>query len=263
MIAHFFQDTLTNHGDAGSTRAYIGITAQHELPIILPPLPEQKAIASVLSSLDDKIDLLHRQNKTLEAMADTLFHQWFIEEAKEDWSEFYIRDLEIYIADYVANGSFASLKENVTLITERSDYALFIRNTDLKSNFANKVYVDEHSYNFLVKTKLYGGEVIISNVADVGSVHLCPRFNIPMTLGNNIIMLRSKFNYFLYLYFTSNVGQDALYAITSGSAQQKFNKTDFRALKISLPNLAILDEFNELVSLILSRKNTILIRFKH
>lgn len=46
--------------------------------ILLPSLPEQKAIASVLSSLDDKIDLLHRQNKTLESMAETLFRQWFI-----------------------------------------------------------------------------------------------------------------------------------------------------------------------------------------
>ncbi len=52
--------------------------------IFLPPLPEQKAIAAVLSSLDDKIDLLHRQNKTLEAMAETLFRQWFVEEAG-DW----------------------------------------------------------------------------------------------------------------------------------------------------------------------------------
>ena len=51
--------------------------------ISLPPLPEQKAIASVLSSLDDKIDLLNRQNKTLEAMAETLFRQWFVEEAQE------------------------------------------------------------------------------------------------------------------------------------------------------------------------------------
>jgi len=50
-----------------------------------PPLPEQCAIASVLSSLDDKIDLLHRQNKTLEQMAETLFRQWFVEEAKEEW----------------------------------------------------------------------------------------------------------------------------------------------------------------------------------
>ena len=43
----------------------------------------QTAIAAILSSLDDKIDLLHRQNATLEKMAETLFRQWFIEEAKE------------------------------------------------------------------------------------------------------------------------------------------------------------------------------------
>ncbi|BEA34547.1 TPA: restriction endonuclease subunit S [Citrobacter freundii] len=80
-----FQQTLANHGDAGSTRAYIGITAQHDLPVILPPINEQKAIASVLSSLDDKIDLLQRQNKTLESLANTMFRQWFVEGAPDDW----------------------------------------------------------------------------------------------------------------------------------------------------------------------------------
>jgi type I restriction enzyme S subunit len=63
------------------------------IPISFPPLPEQKTIASILSSLDDKIDLLHRQNATLEKMAETLFRQWFVhrpepvegEEAKEEW----------------------------------------------------------------------------------------------------------------------------------------------------------------------------------
>ena len=59
----------------------------------LPPLPEQKAIASVLSSLDDKIDLLHQQNQTLEALAETLFRQWFIEEAKEEWERKKIGDV--------------------------------------------------------------------------------------------------------------------------------------------------------------------------
>ncbi len=53
---------------------------------------EQRAIASVLSSLDDKIDLLHRENKTLEAMAETLFRQWFIEEAKDEWEEVKLGD---------------------------------------------------------------------------------------------------------------------------------------------------------------------------
>ena len=65
-----------------------------------PEPTEQKAIAEVLSSLDDKIDLLHRQNKTLEQMAETLFRQWFlpagrqgVEEAKEDWEVGVVSDL--------------------------------------------------------------------------------------------------------------------------------------------------------------------------
>ena len=63
------------------------------LKLLLPPLHEQKAIAEVLSSLDDKTDLLHRQNKTLEQMAETLFRQWFVEEAKEDWEERPLKEL--------------------------------------------------------------------------------------------------------------------------------------------------------------------------
>src|SRR5690625_1114071 len=64
-----------------------------KIKILLPPLPEQRAIAAVLSSLDDKIDLLHRQNETLEAMAETLFREWFIEQADEDWEEGTLDDL--------------------------------------------------------------------------------------------------------------------------------------------------------------------------
>jgi type I restriction enzyme S subunit len=64
-----------------------GANAQQfaDFDFVLPPLPEQKSIASVLSSLDEKIDLLQRQNKTLEALAETLFRQWVVEEAEEGW----------------------------------------------------------------------------------------------------------------------------------------------------------------------------------
>ncbi len=55
------------------------------LPIKLPTLPEQTAIATILSSLDDKIDLLHRQNKTLEGLAEVVFKEWFVEGAREEW----------------------------------------------------------------------------------------------------------------------------------------------------------------------------------
>ncbi|SSS86688.1 specificity determinant for hsdM and hsdR [Acinetobacter baumannii] len=86
---------------AGSVQPDLNHKVFKDYDVLLPPLPEQKAIASVLSSLDDKIDLLHRQNKTLEAMAETLFRQWFIEEAKEDWEELSVSDIAIHVKDNV------------------------------------------------------------------------------------------------------------------------------------------------------------------
>ena len=72
--------------DGTSGRQRVPKDAFNNLILALPDLPEQKSIAAILSSLDDKIDLLHRQNKTLEALAETLFRQWFVEEA-EGWEE--------------------------------------------------------------------------------------------------------------------------------------------------------------------------------
>lgn len=83
--------------DNGATRGNINAQTYSSMPIILPERNIQDKIVSILSSLDDKIDLLHRENKTLEAMAETLFRQWFIEEAKEDWKEIPFGDvIEIF-----------------------------------------------------------------------------------------------------------------------------------------------------------------------
>ena len=73
--------------DRSGTFPQITFDILDQMDLMIPPLPEQKAIASVLSSLDDKIDLLHRQNTTLERMAETLFRQWFVEETQDDWEE--------------------------------------------------------------------------------------------------------------------------------------------------------------------------------
>lgn len=77
----------------GAAQQNLSVGVIRDFPIYLPPLDEQKRIASILSSLDDKIDLLNRENATLEAMAETLFRQWFIEEAKENWEEGKLGDL--------------------------------------------------------------------------------------------------------------------------------------------------------------------------
>ena len=79
-----FQRELQQMGD-GSVQDNINLGTFTQIKFPFPPLPEQTAISSILSSLDDKIDLLQRQNKTLEQLAETLFRQWFVKEAEESW----------------------------------------------------------------------------------------------------------------------------------------------------------------------------------
>lgn len=64
---------------SGSVQGYTNIPTIKELPLPIPPLPEQKAIAYILGSLDDKIELNRQMNETLEAMAQALFKSWFVD----------------------------------------------------------------------------------------------------------------------------------------------------------------------------------------
>lgn len=158
------------------------------------------------------------------------------------WDIKKIGDLGLYITDLVANGSFATIKENVkTYDTE--NYALFIRNTDLKNRFkSEKIFVDEHAYKFLTKSRLFGGEIILPNVGDVGTVHMCPNFNIPMTLGNNCIMVRSeKMQNWLYTFFRTDVGYNSLKRVVIGSVQDKLSKTNFKSIALPIPHGDLLD----------------------
>lgn len=83
--------------------------------VIIPSKSIQDVIASILSSLDDKIDLLHRQNATLEKMAETLFRQWFVKEAKEDWEIGKVSDFALHFKD-----SIQPQKKHTTLYSHYS-----------------------------------------------------------------------------------------------------------------------------------------------
>ena len=267
------QQEITEHLQAiaeQSVSAYPSIKPSdiENLELLLPDRKTQEKIVTILSSIDEKIKQNNEINNNLEQQAVLLFKQWFIN--FENHSEKMIEtqfgmiptsfklmkngELPMVVTDYVANGSFASLKANVKLYPE-DNYAYFIRNTDLKSG-TFEVFVDKPSYDFLSKSTLYGGEIIVSNVGDVGSVFLCPKLNKPMTLGNNIIMIRPEqknLQYYLFIWFKWLYGQSLIQGIKGGSAQPKFNKTDFRNLLIYLPNDNLLETNSENQSLVVIR----------
>lgn len=163
--------------------------------------------------------------------------EWKYGTLPTSWELSTIGDYSNTITDYVANGSFASLAQNVQY-KEEPDVAVLIRLVDYNNNFKGDfVYIDEHAYEFLSKSKLYGGEIIISNVgANVGTVFRCPTLTLKMSLAPNSIMLRTKgIDDFYYYWFKSPVGQHAIASIVTGSAQPKFNKTTFKKIVVPVP----------------------------
>jgi len=112
------------------------VVKEFEFP--LPPLPEQKTIAKILSIIDDKLDLLHRQNKILEEMAKTLFRKWFIEPTKdglpEGWKEEKLKNI------FSWTEGLKHIKIKNYLKTPSIDAIRYIRIRDMLDNKAN-VYI--------------------------------------------------------------------------------------------------------------------------
>ncbi len=156
---------------------------------------------------------------------------------KEGWK--YKSAGEVFtITDFVSNGSFASLRENVKYL-DHPDYAVLIRLADYSNGFDknNFVYVSKQSYEYLAKSKLFGGEIIMSNVGSIGKSFLCPNLDCPMTIGPNAILIRSNNNKFFLYYFQSEDFNKKLLSISSRATLKKFNKTNFKTLSIPIPPL--------------------------
>lgn len=155
--------------DGTSGRQRVPKASFDDLQLIMPPLPEQKAIALALSSLDDKIDLLHQQNQTLEALAETLFRQWFIEEAKEDWEERPLSSIANFLnglacqkyppKDSINRLPVLKIKDLTSGITENSDWA----STDVKPEYIIKNGDVIFAWSASLMVKMWNGEDCILN----------------------------------------------------------------------------------------------------
>lgn len=163
---------------------------------------------------------------------------YLIDEIPSHWEIVPMNQFVSLVTDYVANGSFASLRANVEYKNEE-DYAILVRLADNTNNFSGPfVYIDEDAYNFLSKSKLYEGDIVLSNTGSIGSIFKVPNLGKPMSLGPNSLLIRFDnqilANYFFYL-FDCDIGMKFLESITTVTTQPKFNKTDFRKLPMIMP----------------------------
>ena len=137
-----------------------------------------------------------------------------------------------YISDYVSNGSFASLRENVQYKSE-PDYAILVRFADYSSGFDKSkfVYIDEHAYNFLSKSSLKGEEIIMSNVGSCGLYFRCPKLDRKMSLAPNSIMIRSEHNKYLFHWFGTQRGKEEIKIVCNSDIRDcNFKEKSWRAM---------------------------------
>ena len=161
----------------------------------------------------------------------------------EDWNSSELSNTIIELTDFVAAGSFESLRNNVT-VYEGHEYAFYVRLYDIRLGLGhkNQKYVDKKSYDFLKRSNLNGDEVLIANIgANVGETFLMPKVNQPATIAPNMIVIRTDKkkllpSYLLY-YSKSDIGREKLFELISGSGHPKVNKTDLKKLFLLLPPL--------------------------
>ena len=141
----------------------------------------------------------------------------------DGWYECELGEIAKIVTDFVASGSFASLRENVKYY-DSPNHAILVRTKDFSNNFEKDlVYTDKHGYTFLSNSNLYGGELILPNIgASIGKVFIMPKLEHLTTLAPNSIMVRCWDEItlkWLYYFFCSGIGQNALKEISSSTVQ--------------------------------------------
>ncbi|MEI6745819.1 MAG: restriction endonuclease subunit S [Methylococcaceae bacterium] len=203
--------------ETGTAVPHISPSQIKEFSFKLPEVIEQQAIATVLSSLDDKIDLLHRQNKTLEAMAETLFRQWFIEEASEDWEE-------VPLGNFFEISSGKGLKKEQ--LVENGAYSVFGANGEIG-----------RTNDFLFNEKL----LFTGRVGTLGNIFIIDKEKI--WLSDNTLVFRNV-KYFYFVYFVLKTARLGDY--NAGSTQPLIRQSDIKEIPINSPNGEILEKFEML-----------------
>ncbi|HDF2341714.1 TPA: restriction endonuclease subunit S [Morganella morganii] len=212
----------------------------YEYSFLLPSLIEQTAIASVLSSLDNKIDLLHCQNKTLEAMAETLFRQWFADDSNGSGKEVELHEI---------------IEFNPKRVLPKGSKAMYLEMAGLNTNtFAASGYYER---DFTSGQKFIKQDTLLARITPclengkAGYVH----FLSPEQVGwgsTEFIVLRPKPKFhplFSYILCRNNEFKEYAESCMEGSSgRQRVNVSHLSMYTLTLPHDDVITQFNEILA---------------
>jgi len=189
-------------------------------PILLPPLPEQRSIAGVLSCLDDKIDLLHRQNKTLESMAEALWRKMFIEDTDPSWKKGKLGDeMNIVMGQSPPGNTYNEEDMGMVFFQGRAEFGFRFPQTRLFCTQPHR----------LAKA----GDTLVSVRAPVGDVNMA---FVDCCIGRGLAAVRHKLGFTSYTYYKTHSLKDDFDSFEQqGTVFGSIGKDDFNAIETFIP----------------------------
>lgn len=230
-----------------------------EIPI--PSKEEQDKIVTILDKADEIRTKKRIENDKLDEFLKSTFIDMFGDPVRnyKNFKKDILGKSITTLADYHANGSYEVLREHVELLS-KPDYALMVRTTDLEhKNYTEDVnYITEKAYNFLEKSKIFGGEIIINKIGSAGKVYFMPYLNRPVSLGMNAFLLRFDNNLlnnvFAYYMLISDSITKEIQKRVKGAVTKTITKDAVREIPIIYPLIEEQNKFAKIVEKVEAQK---------
>lgn len=273
-------------GVAGQTdmAEYVSLSDQRRMHITLPPIADQRAIAHILGTLDDKIELNRKQNETLEAMARTLFKAWFVDfepvRAKMEgrWQRgqslpglpahlydlFPDRLVESELGEIPEGWRYGFLSDVATF---QNGYAFkskdwqesgghpVVKIGNVKPGFidvSGASHVSHESVIGLDRFRLNRGDLLIGMTGYVGETGLVPAIEPSAYLNQRVGRISTKQGLadlgFVYCIVRRKEYKTYAELKSRGSAQANVSSSDLMSYSCVLPTSEMLDKFNEVLN---------------
>ena len=246
----------------GTTQRTISLENIRKFEISVPSISEQRAIAAVLSSLDDKIELLREQNKTLEATAQAIFKEWFVDFNFPNATGKMIDSELGKIPEGWRVGKLGEETEAILGGTPSTENGEYWENGTVPWINSGKVnefriceptaYITEKALKESAAKIMPKGTVVIAITgATLGQVS---RLEIESSGNQSVIgLIANKKNISPYLYYWMLQNIQDIILIATGGAQQHINKNDVNGLYFLIPEESILSKFFDIANPIIEK----------
>lgn len=263
----FFKEMMRNIS-VGATMPSLNTSLMDNIPLFLPSIETQQKIASVLSTLDSKVELNNRINAELESIAKTLYNYWFVQfdfpdakgkpyktsGGKMVWNEELRREIpegwRVGQLSDIANITMGQSPPGESYNDEGKGMIFFQGCTDFGIRFPSvRLYTTEPSR--FAKS----GDILLSVRAPVGSMNIA---NTDCCIGRGLAALNSKTKSNTYLYgVMRNLKQIFDRRNVDGTTFGSITKDDLFSLKVFIPKTEILNSYQSIINPAFEKQNKI------